>query len=148
MNLVSRCASIVSCVLFDANLFFQRISLHYRFRRFLYVVGNFGFGELFVACAFSLLLFQLTHSIPVLFFQRLSLLQRFSRRSSHPSHRSSCRSCCSCCPSHRSSRPLHRFSRSSHFSARPSCRSSRPSHYFLGPSHSSLRPLRNSSHLL
>merc|ERR1719491_914051 len=109
MNLVSRCASIVSCVLFDANLFFQRISLHYRFRRFLYVVGNFGFGELFVACAFSLLLFQLTHSIPVLFFQRLSLLQRFSRRSS---------------------RPLHRFSCSSHFSARPWCRSSRPSHYF------------------
>jgi len=45
------CESIVSCVLFDANLFFQRISLHYRFRRFLYVAGNFGFGELFVSCA-------------------------------------------------------------------------------------------------
>ena len=41
---------------------------------FLFLAGNFCLGELFVACAFVPRVFQLTHSIPVLFFQRLPLL--------------------------------------------------------------------------
>ena len=53
---------VVCCVVFDANQLLQRSSLHYRFRRFAYVSGIFGFGELFVACAFCLLVFRPTRA--------------------------------------------------------------------------------------